>query len=76
MGRTAKSLIDSIIKSAKAMSRAPSAKPIAPLFNVSKTFKPKRVRSRATKKATPSLFTVPEENAMNSAMNSETNATA
>ena len=73
MGRSAKSLIDSIIKSAKAMSRAPSAKPIAPLFNVSKTFKPKRVRSRPTKKAAP-LFTVPEENAANSAMNSGMNS--
>jgi len=71
MGRSAKGLIDSIVNAAKTMSREKS---IAPLMNVSKTLKPKRVRSRTTKKAAP-LFTVPEETSAN-AVNATANATA
>ena len=81
MGRSAKSLIDSMIQVNKELSRAMNRQknmPLIPLANVS--MKVKKPRTRATRKATATattakpLFTVPEEtsaNIMNST--SETN---
>jgi hypothetical protein len=68
MARTAKGLIDTIAQTSRTLAKGinkESASSIKPLTNVSRntSLKPKRVRSKTTKKAP--LFTVPEETSLN-----------
>lgn len=67
MARTAKGLIDTIVQTSRTLAKqkTETASAIKPLTNFSRkiSLKPKRVRSKTTKKAP--LFTVPEETSSN-----------